>query len=490
MMLVRGLQAVRRVSGSQVRCLAGGGDGGVADLITLSQRRAAVLAAASDEDLEATRKAIIAEQKGRESTLIIGAAGAVGKRLCAALTAAGHRVVASDRMETLPASLRMSIGDAGTCVGGVDVTDAEGVMRLFEEHADANTTVWNLAAPLSVETAMDPAVAEAVTVGGMKHVLDAMAKVGARRICFTDSIGSFGAEAPRKGATARWLTENPHQDPGSDYGRQKRGCRELMEAFRKNKGGDPRFAVLPGVLHSEAVWGNGTTEYALDAMLAAPHQSSRLGLPIGEAFVCPVDPDVSMPMVYVEDLMRGLVALQEADEDLLDEPEAGYCIPGLSFTPNELFSEIRKHYPGFGFRVELNENMAKFAKLWPDDLATEEPLRDLGYKPEVGLAEMVENVLHAHEVRNELAANDFKDIDHDGDGVVTRADIQNHINDFLVAGRETQGHIGAEDVSRTVDAFMAEMGDTDGRISWDKFSEWNRNNTFGDFVRNSLASSA
>ena len=97
---------------------------------------------------------------------------------------------------------------------------------------------------------------------------------------------------------------------------------------------------------------------------------------------------------------------------------------------------------------------------------------------------------NAHEKRNELAANDFKDIDHDGDGVVTRADIQNHINDFLVAGRETQGHIGAEDVSRTVDAFMAEMGDTDGRISWDKFSEWNRNNTFGDFVRHSLASSA
>ena len=47
---------------------------------------------------------------------------------------------------------------------------------------------------------------------------------------------------------------------------------------------DPRFAVLPGVLHTEAVWGNGTTEYALDALLAAPHQASKLGLPVGEAF--------------------------------------------------------------------------------------------------------------------------------------------------------------------------------------------------------------
>ena len=74
-----------------------------------------------------------------------------------------------------------------------------------EEHADENTTVWNLAAPLSVETAMDPAVAEAVTVGGMENVLSVMGEVGARRICFTDSIGSFGATAPRTGAAARWL---------------------------------------------------------------------------------------------------------------------------------------------------------------------------------------------------------------------------------------------------------------------------------------------
>ena len=44
------------------------------------------------------------------------------------------------------------------------------------------------------ETALNPDLAEAVTVGGMGKVLDAMREVGARRICFTDSIGSYGAE--------------------------------------------------------------------------------------------------------------------------------------------------------------------------------------------------------------------------------------------------------------------------------------------------------
>ena len=138
-------------------------------------------------------------------------------------------------------------GNPGKCVGGVDVCDAAAIRSLFHEHADERTTVWNLAAPLSVETALDPAVAEAVTVGGMQNVLHAMAEVGARKICFTDSIGSFGGTAPRTHATARWLHENPSQDPGSDYGRQKRACRELMSRFSREHGGDVRRpASIPG----------------------------------------------------------------------------------------------------------------------------------------------------------------------------------------------------------------------------------------------------
>ena len=73
-------------------------------------------------------------------------------------------------MENLPGSLKRTMGELGTCVGNVDVTDQEALRRLFQEYGDENTTVWNLAAPLSVETALDPAVAEAVTIGGMEKV--------------------------------------------------------------------------------------------------------------------------------------------------------------------------------------------------------------------------------------------------------------------------------------------------------------------------------
>ena len=417
------------------------------------------------------------------ATLIIGAAGAVGKRLCGALAARGTRVIASDRMEVLPKSLERSMGSLGTTVGGVDVRDGEALKALFREHADEHTTVWNLAAPLSVETAMDPAVAESVTVGGMGKVLDAMKEVGARRICFTDSIGSFGASAPRRSATARWLHDNPGQDPGSDYGRQKKACRELMAHFAREHGGDPRFAVLPGVLHSEAVWGNGTTEYALDALLFAPHQQTKLGLPVSGAYVCPIDPDVRLPMIFVDDLMRGLIALQEADEAKLSEPERGYCVPGLSFSPNELFAEIRRHHPGFGYRVELDDNMNKFANTWPDELATAEPLRDLGYAPQVGLSDMVGKVLGSHEQRNQKTATAFKAIDTAGKGALSRAEIVSYVSKYLVRGREDYSHTGQDAVGEFVDRLMAELDtNNDGTVSWLDFSDWNRRNSVEDEI--------
>ena len=185
--------------------------------------------------------------------LIVGAAGAVGKRLCTALNRAGAEVIAADRMQFVPSKVQ---NVAHKCIGSVDVRDPVALQKLFREHADEDTTVWNLASPLSVETAMKPEIAEAVTVGGMKNILDAMKEVGCRRICFTDSIGSFGATSPRDDVAARWLVSNPTQDPGSDYGRQKRACRDLLDEFASKDGGDPRVAVLPGVMHDEPVWGN------------------------------------------------------------------------------------------------------------------------------------------------------------------------------------------------------------------------------------------
>jgi len=400
-------------------------------------------------------------------TLIIGAAGAVGKELSRALKNAGSVIIAADRHEHLPSSIK---GVASVLVGGVDVRDERAVSALIREHACPKTTVWNLAAPLSVETALSPGVAEAVTVKGMRNVLSAMSAVGCRRICFTDSIGSFGAEAPRHGVKASWLVANPGQDPGSDYGRQKRAVREMLSDFELS-GGDPRFAVLPGVIHTQPVWGNGTTEYALDAIRAAAS---------GKPFACPIDPDVVLPMIFVDDLMRGLVSLQFAKKSELREPQRGYNIPGLSFTANQLFHEIRQHVPGFETYQNINPDMNKFAKLWPSTLSAEEPLRDLEYEPLVSLPRMVAHVLNSHSARRLSNRAAFRSIDAGETGRIDAAALAKYVRKYLVTGRETQGFriTRHELVDKFVRKALPEMdADQDGRVTLDDFMKWSSKNS-------------
>jgi len=367
-------------------------------------------------------------------------------------------------MEFIPSTIRFV---ASTCVGSVDVRDKAALKSLFQEHADENTIVWNLASPLSVETALRPELARAIVVDGMENVLSAMKTVGCRRICFTDSIGSFGGDAPRRNVSARWLVDNPTQDPGSDYGVQKRAIREMLHEF-STVGGDPRIAVLPGVLHSEPVWGNGTTEYALDALLAA----SR-----GEPYECPVDPDVTLPMIFVDDLMRGLISLQYARERELREPQRLYNIPGLSFSPDQLFNEIRQHVPDFKVEVKLNKNMAKFAQLWPDTLNPEGALDDLDFEPDVSLPRMVASVLNAHSSRKVNNKAAFRSIDTCDSGRINDYMLEKYIRKYLVRGRERFGYVARRQdmVQGIVQEVMQAMDvDGDGIVSMDDFMQWSQ----------------
>jgi len=238
------------------------------------------------------------------------------------------------------------------------------------------------------------------------------------------------------------------------------------------------------VLHSEPVWGNGTTEYALDALLAA----SR-----GEPFTCPVDPDVELPMVFSDDLMRGMLALQDGHEEQLGEPQRGYCIPGLSFTARSLFAEIRKHISGFEVTVELDSNMDKFSRLWPDELSTTEAARDLGYSPQNDLAGIVATVLSAHAKRKESAKMTFEAIDTCGSGRINDYMLVKYMRKHMVRGREKFGYVKKrqEMVEQMVEVAMKVMDvDNDGKVSPADFAEWSRRNTIEGYLEAYIAENA
>jgi len=292
----------------------------------------------------------------------------------------GIQVIAGLRKTPLDDSLTKHEGLE--CVFGVDCIDAASIRRCFELHPTIDC-VWNLAAPLSVETARNPEHAYNVVVNGMKNLLAAMREFSVPRICFSDSIGSYGYAAPRKDATAAWLVQNPTQDPGSEYGVQKRLCRDLMRSFVEEMPHQrsSRWAIIPGVLHSDRKWGAGTTEYALDAIKCAVEH---------RPFVCPIEEHATLPMIWRDDLVTGLCALMLAAPEQLQEPEGGYTLGGLSFSAAELFACLKQQpgYDDFSFVIEadseklLSESPAAVcARLWPDSISAVEAARDLDFRP-------------------------------------------------------------------------------------------------------------
>ena len=134
------------------------------------------------------------------------------------------------------------------------------------------------------------------------------------------------------------------------------------------------------------------------------------------------------------------------------------------------------------FRVNEDVNMNKFANLWPDELDTTAPLRDLGYAPDIKLPDMVARVIAAHEERNENAAAAFQAIDEDGSNELSRSNLEAYIRKYEVGGRETYKRTGQMAVGDVIDKLMKEIGDDSGSISWQAFSEWNRSNSIDELL--------
>jgi len=104
-------------------------------------------------------------------------------------------------------------------------------------------------------------------------------------------------------------------------------------------------------------------------------------------------------MIHVEDLTAGLVALMDAHPEDLAEPTGGYALAGFSFSPEELYAEIRRHVAGFEVESVPGGPAELFAGLWPDSLEAESAARDLGFRAQHALTGTVRLILDAHRER-------------------------------------------------------------------------------------------
>lgn len=97
---------------------------------------------------------------------------------------------------------------------------------------------------------------------------------------------------------------------------------------------DFRCLRFPGIISADTNPGGGTTDYAVHIF----HDAVKTG-----QFECFLKPKTRLPMMYIEDCLRGVIEFMEKDEK--DLKRRTYNIWSMSFTPEELSNALKNYIP-------------------------------------------------------------------------------------------------------------------------------------------------
>ncbi len=303
--------------------------------------------------------------------LLTGAAGQIGSELGAALRGryGPANVVAADIRD--PGGALAAAGPHET----LDVTKGEAVAAAVDKHGvDA---IFHLAAILSAKGEQDPALCWDVNIEGLCNVLEVARERKLARVVYPSSIAAFGPETPRDNTPQETVLK-----PRTIYGITKVVGELLGDYYFRKFGLDVRGLRYPGIISSETAPGGGTTDYAVDIYYHAVR---------GEKYTCFVREDTVLPMMYMPDALKGIMALAEAPLARLKH-HCDFNVGAMSFSAGELAASIKKHVPGFEVEYEPDFRQ-EIADSWPRSLDDRAAREEWGWRPDYDLEAMTADML-------------------------------------------------------------------------------------------------
>ena len=171
--------------------------------------------------------------------------------------------------------------------------------------------------------------------------------------------------------------------PNTIYGVCKVTGELLSDYYHTKYGVDTRSVRFPGIISNVTLPGGGTTDYAVEIFYDAV-KSGR--------FTCPIPGDVYMDMMYMPDALDACVRLMEADPSKLVHRNS-FNIASMSFTPEIICAEIRKHLPDFRMDYKVDPIKENIARSWPDSMDDSCAREEWGWAPTWNLETMTADML-------------------------------------------------------------------------------------------------
>lgn len=306
----------------------------------------------------------------QEKILIIGAGGQIGVELTLALRKiyGNDNVIATDIREEHPLL-------QGGPFRHLNAMDSFRMLEIVKK--EKVTQIYHLAALLSATGEKDPKRAWDINIQSLLQVLELGVQEKLNKIYWPSSIAVFGQTTPKQQTPQKTIIE-----PQTVYGISKYAGELWCQYYNQRWGLDVRSLRYPGLISWKSEPGGGTTDYAVEIY----HEALK-----HKKYTCFLDKGTYLPMMYMDDAIRGTIELMEAPAEKL-QTRMAYNIAAMSFAPEEITASIQKHIPNFNIAYQPDFRQ-KIANGWPQSIDDSPAREQWGWKHEFDLDKMTNEML-------------------------------------------------------------------------------------------------
>ena len=308
----------------------------------------------------------------QDNILVIGASGQIGSELVLELRKEFglNKVIASD---IIPSSEEiMSSGPFEQ----LDVTDSSKLLEIVKKHKI--TQIYLLAAILSANAESKIEMAWDLNMSSLFNVLNLAKEKIVKKIFWPSSIAVFGPNTIKDNTPQFSITE-----PNTVYGISKLAGERWCEYYYNKFQVDVVSLRYPGLIGWKSQPGGGTTDYAVDIF----HEAIK-----NKSYNCFLEKDTFLPMMYMQDAINATLKVMNADANKV-QIRSSYNISGISFSPEDISNEIKKHITNFSISYSADFRQ-KIADSWPNSIDDSIAKKDWGWETQYDLSKMTSEMIH------------------------------------------------------------------------------------------------
>lgn len=257
----------------------------------------------------------------------------------------------------------------------LDILNPVRMKELLVDHEI--TQIYHLAAVLSAGGEYNPLKTWNINLNGWITILEFARELNLDKVFFPSTIAVFGKTTPRD-----MTPQHVPMQPETIYGISKTTGELMCNYYHLKYGVDARSLRYPGIISYQSIPSGGTTDYAVEIFYAALR---------GEKYTCFLEKDTRLPMMYAPDAIDATLQLMAAPKEEI-KCRMGYNLAAMSFTPEEIYLEIKKHIPDFEIEYKPDFRQ-KIAESWTESIDDSEARKDWGWVHKYDLAGMVEDML-------------------------------------------------------------------------------------------------